>query len=102
MNILERIFCAAWWLVRMHPGSHIPLAASRESYLASGGSKRTSRMPSPRTARMVSSGSFEFRDQHLIAVQPLPFTPHTHPPPPPLVEAVVARSRRREGSHLNL
>jgi hypothetical protein len=60
MNFPERTFCAALWLLRMHPGSHVPLAASRKAYRVKRRSKRSSRLPSPRTAWKPSSGSFVF------------------------------------------
>jgi hypothetical protein len=44
-------------------------------------SKRTSVVPSPRTARKRSSGVFVMWDLHRDAMPPLFTGPHTHPPP---------------------
>jgi hypothetical protein len=70
--------------------------ASPKSYRVSRRSKRSSRVPSPSTAWNRSSGSSVERDQHPIAVPPLPITPHTHLPPLRVLVG-VARSRRSEG-----
>jgi hypothetical protein len=80
----------------MRADAHVLPAASNKSYLASSRSKRSSRSPSPRTAWKRSSGSFVERDQHAIAVPPLPITPHTYPLPLQVVVG-VSRSRRSEG-----
>src|SRR5215204_1146996 len=48
----------------MHADAHDPPAASNESYREDNRSKRSSRVPSPRTAWKPSSSSFVFWDQH--------------------------------------
>ena len=48
-------------------GRGCPAAGSQESYRVSNRSKRSSRVPSPRTAWKPSSGSFVFRDLHANA-----------------------------------
>jgi hypothetical protein len=48
----------------------VPGAGSQKSYRVSSRSKRSSRVPSPRTAWKPSSGGFVFRDQHAASRLP--------------------------------
>jgi hypothetical protein len=74
------------------PASGSPIPHRPQSAYCVAHSKLTSRAPSPTTARKRSSGSFVIRDQHAIAVPPLPITPHTYPPPPRVVVCVPAHN----------